>query len=242
MRTGDLERALASVEARVLMAGSRRLAKGREALGSRATSMTKIEKTTDELLEIVGSQRSSYSAEVVAEAERTLKARTASAAELFRAKLQRIGTICAVLGGLGCFWGLAMAILGLTLFADSSHRESEDFVFRHFGAFYVGTAVSEAIAGAALLAGGLYLRRLRDRGRRLVAAVLWLAMTYVVTFTAFWVLSLLSRAQGDAGVVVMAVAGAAMSGVWLFVLWLPLRFFRSAKVRDACTPALHVRT
>lgn len=74
--------------------------------------------TTESLLAIVGSDRASQTPETVRAAEAELACRTADEAELFRKKVARSGRACAIVGGLFAGWGLLMASLGLTVFAD----------------------------------------------------------------------------------------------------------------------------
>ena len=118
--------------------------------------------TTEELLRIVGSERVERPDYIVAAAEEELARRTADAEELFRRKVRRSGTICAVVGGLLVVWGLLMGLMGMAMFSSpATEGPAGSFVFQHFDVIYVGGAFLEAIAGGILLFGGLALRRLK---------------------------------------------------------------------------------
>jgi hypothetical protein len=209
----------------------------RESLGAGARGGGIRGTSTAGLLEIVGARRSGFPPELVAEAEKELTARAAPEALLFRAKVRRSGTICAILGGLGGGWGLAMAVMARLFFSDVGPTNSNDFLFRHFNTIYFLVACGQAVAGTVLLVGGLELRKLRDRGRRLVLSVLWLVMGYFALFTAWWVSYMTLQFPAEPMTIIMAVFGVAISGAWAFLLWLPIRFFHSPRVEQACRSA-----
>jgi hypothetical protein len=192
--------------------------------------------TTDRLLEIVGPLRASYTSDVIAAAEMELRCRTMPEADLFQRKVRRAGTICAAIGGFCAFWGALMAPFGFFFFFAGTPlpRGEAHFVFRHFDSLYIGGAIAQSLAGLLLLVGGIGLRRLESYGVRTVAGILWLAEAGIVAFTVYWIWSLAQMAGPDLFAAVMAIAGVLMSALWAFVLWLPLRFVRSRRVRQLC--------
>jgi hypothetical protein len=202
----------------------------------RASMLNLKNATVEELLRMIGSGRSDHSAVSVAAAEAELVRRTAGEEELFRRKVRRSGTICAVVGGLVAAWGLLLAVLGVTTFGSqvADFSDSGSFPFRHFEVIYVGGAVLEAVAGLVLLVGGLTLRRLDPRGRLLILGVLWLAFGFIVVFTLAWVGNGVFDSSLGPLPWFMVVAGIANSLFWGFLLWLPYRFFASKRLRAAC--------
>ncbi len=194
----------------------------------------KDHRSTEELLEIVGPSRASYAAEAVAAAEGELRSRTGTEQELFTAKGRKIGTVCAWLGGLFVIWGLVFIPIGLSFLSDREPVTAESsFLFMHFDVVFVGGAALEALAGALLLMGGMGFRKRRERGRRLILVVLWIAVLYVVVFTSGMVVSLYQLASGGLRLG-MAVVSVLMAGAWCLLLWLPIRYFRSPRVRQLC--------
>lgn len=177
-----------------------------------------------------------YSSEVVAAAEAELVRRSAGGEERLLRKVRRAATVCAVLGAFVMVWGLSMAAFGVSTLGPSGVEPlTEPFVFRHFRIIYVVGAILEGIAGGILLWGGLELRKLRSRGRFLVVAVLWLGFAMIAVFTVVSFLSLPWLGTHGSAPVGMWVAGLINAAFWSFLLWLPYRFFTSARVRNACS-------
>jgi hypothetical protein len=198
----------------------------------------KDHRSTEELLEIVGPARQANLPERVAAAESELRSRTASEEALFGAKARKIGTLCAWLGGLFLAWGIAFVPIGLSFFSEMQPKTGQEpFLFRNFNIFFVGVAILEAIAGALLLVGGLKFRRGSDLGRKLILLVLWMTMAYVVLFTVSWVLSVPSQLGPGGFPLVMVFFGILMAVAWCALLLLPVRYFRSSRVRQLCRSA-----
>lgn len=197
--------------------------------------MTMKTATTQELLEIVGSGREMHPSAAVAAAEAELLRRTAGDEDRLLVKVRRAGTVCAVLGGFFVFWGLCMAVFGMTLFGPRGVQAyDEPFIFRHFGAIYVTNAILQAITGGVLLKGGLALRKLRRRGRILVQAVIGIGFVFLAVFAITWIGSLPWRDGPLSMATAMSVGGLLITAFWGFLLWLPYRFFTSSRVRAAC--------
>jgi hypothetical protein len=198
----------------------------------------KDHRSTEELLEIVGSGRSGNLPETVAAAELELKSRTATEEALFGAKARKIGTVCAWLGGLFLVWGLAFVPIGLSFFSEVQPTTGQEpFIFQNFKMFFLAVAALEAIAGALLLVGGLRFRKGKDIGRRLILGVLWVTVAYVVVFTVFWAFSMPKQVGPGGFPIAMIVIGLLMAAGWCLLLWLPIRYFRSPRVRQLCHTA-----
>ncbi|MDH3253998.1 MAG: hypothetical protein OEM62_03325 [Acidobacteriota bacterium] len=192
--------------------------------------------TTEALLQILGSERSSYPTDLVAAAESEVSRRTAGEEELFRTKIERSGTICIWLGGFFVVWGLSMALMGLFVFETGGPAHEESFVFRNFNVLYVGGAILQAVTGLGLLWGGMGLRKLQDVGRIIVLAVLWVGFACLLLFTVAMLSDVVSYAEASVLLALIMAAGVTANSVfWAFLLWLPLRFFRSPRVREVCS-------
>ena len=210
---------------------------GRSRLSKRYVRRTKlIERSTEELLAIIGSARSQHTADEIAAAETELRARTSTEPNLQVQKLRRAGLICALVGGLLFGWGaIGGAVFGATILKQApAPPESSSFMFRHFNLLFVGTALLEAALGLALLIGGLAVRRLRRWGVKPILFAIWGFIAFCIVFTIEWIVTLFTE-FGHVGAVgmVMSVFALAMAAFWVFLLYLPIRYFRSDRVRNA---------
>src|SRR6266576_5687833 len=109
--------------------------------------------SNEQLVRIVGPERASRSEGEVRAAEGELLRRAGSEQEIQVQKLRRAGLTCAVLGALLFLWGTAAGVFGfIAVIGTAPPGGAENgFIFRHFNALFVSTAVLEAITGLSLL-------------------------------------------------------------------------------------------
>jgi hypothetical protein len=197
-------------------------------------------RTTQELELIVGPKRESQPPRSVASAERELRLRSEGEAELFERKLSRSGAIAAGTGVVCIVWALVALIPFLVL------RGGEQFpvdpnaplLFRWFDRFFVAVAALEELCGILLLVGGLGLRKRKPWAPVVASVPLVLVVVYCLVFTVGFVQAAFSfKAPSVMG---FGFAGFALviDALWLFLLWLPMRFFLSPRVRQACERAV----
>jgi hypothetical protein len=111
------------------------------------------------------------------------------------------------------------------------------FPFPQFDRIFVGTGICQALCGALLLLGGLAVRQRRALGPKLIRASLLLALLYVVAFTVMFLPSAFTLSRPGATAFVFMAFAFFNSALWGFLLWLPLRFFSSPRVRMYCQSA-----
>ena len=192
-------------------------------------------RTSAELQAIVGVDRSRHTSREVANAETELAIRTGSEEVAFDRKLQKSGTACLIVGALFILWPLAM--LGMfTAMRDAPvpADPSAPFLFRHFSEVFVSVGILQVIAGVLLLFGGIGTKRRKRYGPRLIVAALGIGLAYVVVFMVLFLVSFALEGQPVTTTIVFAGFSVIMSALWAFLLWLPLRFFTSPRVREAC--------
>ena len=191
--------------------------------------------TIDQLLQIVGTERSQHTEQEIVAAEAELRRRSAPENELHVQKLHRAGNVCAFLGGVLFVWGTVGTVFAFVSVVGTSPPGGNEtgFLFRHFNALFLSTALLEAVGGLSLCAGGLAIRKLRPSGRPLVIAPILAAMLWVVVFTVGWVLTMVTwLGKPQLISLVPAAFGILVAMFWIFVLNLPLRYFRSERVRQ----------
>jgi Kef-type K+ transport system membrane component KefB len=185
---------------------------------------------TTAVLKQILAQPSRHEPSLVASAARELSLRVQGEESLFERKVRLSAGAALVVGALCIVWSLLI----LALFPLSQAPEappSAPFVFRHFDAMFLSVGVFQAVVGLFLFLGGLLTRRRRPLGRILVLVALYLLVAYVVAFTTVMLLS-------GSGPIPFAFALFALvnAGVFGFLLWLPIRFFSSPRVRFYCRP------
>jgi len=197
-------------------------------------------RTTQELEQIVGPRRDSQPPRSVASAERELRLRSGGEAELFERKLSRSGAIGAAIGAFCVVWALVALVPFLALRGGEQFPVQPDapVLFRWFDRFFVGVAALQGLCGLLLLVGGLGLRGRKPWAPVVASVPLALAMAYCVVFTVAFIQTAVSF--NGAGVIGFGFAGFAlvMDALFLFLLWLPMRFFLSPRVRQACEKAV----
>lgn len=185
----------------------------------------------DDLLRIVGQQRDRHTPEEVAAAEQRLCALAEGDRQDVRRRVRRNGWIVAVIGLVVGVWPLCVLGLHLSQQRDWGPPPPE---FGWFVVVFVALCVVQTVCGLALCAGGIGFARCREWGRKLVLAVLWVAIAYCVGFGVFWEIFIPLNMGWQAHTVVSMVFGPAICAFWAFLLWLPKRYVSSDAVRAAC--------
>ena len=196
--------------------------------------MERPDETVSDLLRIVGEQRDRHTPDEVAAAEKRLRALAEGDRQDVRRRMRRNGRIVAGIGLLVGIWPPCALGLHLSQQRDWGPVPPE---FGWFVTVFIVLCVAQTICGMALCAGGLGFARGREWGRQLVLAVLWVAIAYCVGFAVFWEIFILLNMGWQAHTVVFMVFGPAMCAFWVFLLWLPKRYFSSEAVRAACREA-----
>ncbi len=192
-------------------------------------------RTTSELQSIVGSDRANHSQRTIAAAERELALRADGEEALFQRKLTRSGLICAGIGLLCVLWPAALLLLSTQAgMPTQGPGPDAPFVFRHFNTIFMVTGWLQILCGTLLVSGGLAVRARRRIGPSLLASVIGVAMLWVVGFSLLFPLGVVLGSAPGLFVVLIVGFSTAWSAFLLFLLWLPLRFFISPRVRLAC--------
>ena len=101
-------------------------------------------------------------------------------------------------------------------------------------ALFAAAGVLQIGTGFTLFAGGLGLRKLRDWGRKLVLAVIWIAIAFCVGFGVFWDVMFFRMEGLSAAGIPIAIFALAWSGFLAYLLWLAKRYFSSDRIREIC--------
>jgi hypothetical protein len=151
------------------------------------------------------------------------------APELSVSHMRRVGKVCAWVGGVFIFWGIASLptrpLTGTPASSGSmpSIPPSLELVF----------AVSTILSGICLLFGGLRFRKRQEHGRRLLLAAVWIGVGYVVVFSIGMAVTMYTASGpplmrlGMAGVAIVAAT------FWGLLMRSPIRYFGSTEVRSA---------
>ncbi len=185
------------------------------------------EKSTDELINIINADREKYPEEEIVRAAEELKARTSDKTNIFRCKIKKHSRTVAVVGGLMFAFGILGTIIKLTTPPSTSSPENTLFLFRNFDFVFICVTIFEAISGVLFLTGGLLLGKYKELGRRLIIISLSLVILYLLLFTAVWQTSLLKVP----GSILMSIVGIIISLFFAWLLWIPLRYFMSPRVK-----------
>jgi hypothetical protein len=193
-------------------------------------------RTTEELERIVGSVGDSYSPRLVESARRELRLRGGNESELFDRKVSRAGTIAAWVGAVCVVWPLVLLVPLAALGPSTSlpHDPNAPFLFRSFNWLFTSVALLQVVCGCLLLVGGFGLRARKRWAPLVVSAPIVIAMAYDVAFTVAFVQGAFSFGGPAAFGSAFAFFGLVNAVFWLFLLWLPLRFFWSPRVKWAC--------
>ncbi len=194
-------------------------------------------RTTKELERIIGPAIGSFSPRLVASAQRELRLRSGNETELFDRKLSRSGSIAAWVGAMCVVWPLVLLVpfvaLGPSMLPPPD--PNPPFLFRSFNRLFASTALMQAVCGCLLLVGGLGLRARKRWAPFVISVPIIIAMAWNVVFTAAFVQAASSFAGPGALGSAFAFFGLLNALFWLFMLWLPLRFFWSPRVKQACS-------
>jgi hypothetical protein len=193
-------------------------------------------RTTEELERIVSSGGGPYSTRLLASAQRELRLRNGNESGFFDRKLSRSGSIAAWVGAVCIVWPLVLLVpfLALGPSVQAPPEPNAPVLFRSFGWLFTSVAVLQVICGCLLLVGGLGLRARKRWAPSVVSAPIVIAMVYDVAFTVVFVQGAFSFAGPAAFGSAFAFFALVNAVFWLFLLWLPLRFFSSPRVKQAC--------
>jgi len=194
------------------------------------------QKDIKELLGIVGKDRGKYSDAVIAEAEKAIEARWGKAQDMLRKRILRAGSITSLIGVVM----LGAGLLGVFMLVDMyegfwDYGSSEDSAKEIWFCILMTIAILlETLAGLGLVVGGIAFRKGREWSRRVIAAVIILGLCYAVIASIVWEIQIVVVYGLDKQTVLLAIMGVLVFAFWSALLWLALRFFRLAEVREYC--------
>lgn len=189
---------------------------------------------TDRLLDIVGASRSVYSPEEIAAAEARLRLFAQSGRDDIRTRMRRAGTIAAGIGFFVGIWPLFVAAMILTDDPDVFTPASGDFLDRYAPVIMAGALLVQAILGGLLCAAGIAFRRRQPWGRMVIAGFLWFLVVYCCLSAPVGAMMAFFQDEGIAFGIAMTLAMALIAGLWVMLIRIPLRFFRSDAARYWC--------
>ena len=200
--------------------------------------MTSNTPSTSELIRIVGEERSQHSVDEVAAAERMLGQRATQEREKTASTIPRNGRIVAAIGLVIGLWPVALIPVVLCLYLDLYDvlYDTDELPAWEI-AFLAAAAVVgllQAVCGFVLLAGGLKFCHRSDWGRRAILAVLWIGIGYCFCFGVVWEIIGAIEQPWSATTIPMLILGPLVTAFWIFLLWLPKRYFSSPTVVSLC--------
>jgi len=185
-----------------------------------------------EALQSIVAEPQLYSPATVARASCELALRGQGEEALFERKVRISATAALVVGAFCVVWPAIILLMPLP--PPQAASPNAPFMFRHFDAIFKYLGLFQAVLGALLLFGGIFTRKRQPLGPTLVVAALALALAYDIVFSVGFIVT----ATGFGGPAffaaffcLMALANASLFG---FLLWLPIRFFASPRVRTYC--------
>lgn len=193
------------------------------------------DKSSNELVKMIGEDRTKYSVDEVKKAEAELKKRSSDEEVEFKNKMKRYGVIIAFIGGAMFLWALILIPMSIgTLSEMPALDENVPFLVRNYHIlFYIAGAFQMIIGGMALL-GGLSFRLFKEWGRKLIICVLAIGIMYLIGFFIFWEISLISMTGLSPHTIAMAIGGIIIASIFFFIFWIPLKYFRSNRVKEIC--------
>jgi len=193
------------------------------------------DKPSDELVKIIGEDRTKYSDDEVKEAETELKKRSSDEELEFKNRMKRYGGIVAFIGGVMFLWALILIPMSIGTFSGAPiPDENAPFLMRNFHImFYIGGTL-QIVIGGILLIGGLAFRSFKEWGRKIILFVLCIGIVYLIGFIIFWEISLISMAGLSSHTIVMAIGGIIILSLFFLIFLIPLKYFRSRRVREIC--------
>lgn len=191
----------------------------------------------DELLRVVGEERGRHSPEEVKEAEAALRRMAGDREQEIVRKMRRNGLIAVAAGLYALLWLPAILVV-FALNKDAGfesifERPGLPFPSMYPGYVFMLHLAFATLAGAALLGGGVALRKRREWGRKAIELVLWALIVYALIYVpTAWVGILLS--QRWEVVLGSAAGGALFLCSWILLFGMMLRYIRSDDVRRLC--------
>ncbi len=192
-------------------------------------------KSLDDLMKIIGSNRSDYSDDVIREAEAEIKNRTSNETGDFIGRIRKYGRIVAFIGGVMLLWAVLVLIMSFGhLSGKPIPDENASFMARNFSVIFYMAGTLQIIIGGMLFVGGLAFRAQKEWGRKLLLIIIGIGIFYIIGFLIFWEIMLISIAGLDGHTIAMAIGGLIISSLFLMMLWMPFKYFKSKRVKDAC--------
>jgi len=192
-------------------------------------------KSTNELMKIIGKDRAKYSSDEVNTAEEELKNRSSDEEVEFKNKMKRYGAIAAFIGGAMALWALILVPMSYeTLSGRPALDENVPFLVRNFHILFYVAGVFQMIVGCMVFIGGLLFRRFKERGRKLIVLVLGIGFIYLFGFFIFWEISLITMAGLSSYTIGTAIGGFIVFSIFFMIFWIPLKYFRSERVKEMC--------
>lgn len=193
------------------------------------------DKSSDELVKIIGEDRTNYSKDEVKEAEAELIKRSSDKDLEFKNRMKRYGGILAFIGGVMFLWALILIPTSIGTFSGlPAPNENAPFLMKNFRImFYIGGTL-QIILGSMLLIAGLAFRSFKEWGRKIIVFVLCIGIVYLIGYIIVWEISLISMAGLSSHTIVMAIGGLIILSIFFLIFWMPLKYFRSRRVKEIC--------
>ncbi len=194
--------------------------------------------TTAALMRIAGSDRGVHSPHIVAGAECELRLRTGNENELFLRKISRFGAISALLGVMAFISssGFLFVFASIGMPSNASATDSSASPSGWMEILFIASACFQAISGILLFSGGIGLRSRSHWAPSITAIPIIYAMCCTAVSAIAIGYSFLSMTLS--GPIFLGVAfslfATANTAFWLFLLWMPLRFVLSPRVKYEC--------
>jgi hypothetical protein len=188
---------------------------------------------TDSLIDIIGKDRSNYSPEEIAVAEKKLRqAETDSRIQTIK-KVKITGIVVAVFGFTIAIFPVIIITEEWDMFSEWG-SEANTFTERAFSIFFLFMMAFQIIGGLALSAGGIGFCMLRHWGRRIILVLIWIYITYCVCGFVYFEGTALFSKMHDGVRLPLVLGGLLITVFWVLLLWLAQRYFASQSIKSIC--------
>ena len=188
---------------------------------------------TENLIEIIGKNRSNYSPEEIAEAEKKLGQAVIDSRVRTIKTVKIVGTVVAVFGFIIGIFPVMLIIGELDMFSEWV-SEANTFTERAILIFFLLMMVLQIIGGLVLAVGGIGFRMQRHWGRRIILTLIWIYITYCICFFLYFEgTALFSKMHGGTRLP-MVLGGLFVTVFWVLLLWLAQRYFASQRIKSIC--------